>query len=442
MKRLVVGLVVLVGTFLPGALVHKADAAPARPPALPGLPSPCDLAPVPIIADACNAANDPVGTGIGIVAGGVDAATGGAASGFFDQGLSWVAGILADTVKGALDSLGGMLSSAPKAPIDQPWFLNEYWLLVSTGIGLSVIVCFVHLWGNAIRWRTWEMGRTFQLFCLAAFGVATGPLWMGALLSIADAFTAAFASVGGEQAGQLSDKLTETTSSITNTGGLDGVKPVLLVIVLLVAVVMVLFWMLLLALRSNLIYIGTLAIPFVLPSIIDGKMRFARLFFKTMLGIILAEPILVGVLSFGALLLRDGYVGQNGLYPLLTGIALIGCATFLPFAVLKIFGLATPAVQVIERAGKSVVNVARTGAQKATVLAAGAVTGGAAIPLAAATGSPRQPPPRPTPAAEPPAPTRTAPAPPAPSGDDVWTTTPSRPSATSPASEAVASSSD
>ena len=71
------------------------------------------------------------------------------------------------------------------------------------------------------------------------------------------------------------------------------------------------FWMILLTIRSLIIYVGTLAVPFVLPSIIDGKGRFAKVYFNLLFGVIIAAPILFGTLCFGAMLLRDGYVGKE-----------------------------------------------------------------------------------------------------------------------------------
>jgi hypothetical protein len=305
-----------------------------------------------------------------------------------------------------MDGLGAAMSNAPKAPLDTSWFASEYATLFVVGVGLCFFVFIYHLIWNAMRFKSWEMVRTFLHFLLALFLTATAPFFIQMLLQFADALTSAFAGIGGQQAGQLADKISDVSSTITNTGGLDAVKPLILILVLLVAVVLVIFWMVLLAIRSLIIYIGTLAVPFVLPSIIDGKGRFARLYFNLLFGVIIAAPILFGTLCFGAILLRDGYVGKEGLWPLLTGIALIALASFLPFVVIKLLApAAAPVAAVVERGGRRVVNVVRSGAQKATVLAAGAATGGAALGAAAVAGGAggaavagaRTPPPRPRP---------------------------------------------
>ena len=50
---------------------------------------------------------------------------------------------------------------------------------------------------------------------------------------------------------------------------------------------------------------------------------------------------------------------------------MIGIASFLPFVVIKLLApAAAPMVAVVERGGNRAVNVVRTGAQKATVVAA------------------------------------------------------------------------
>jgi hypothetical protein len=375
---------------------RRADAAAPAPSAsasspvrgqvlhLPGIPSPCDLAPIQILKDGCKAATD-VTAIPGVVAGAVNSATGGVVNNIFDSALGWFAALLSDTVKSAMDGLGEAMTNAPKAPLDTTWFADEYGTLLVVGVGLCFFVFVYHLLWNAMRFKSWEMLRTFRHFLLAVFLTATAPFFIQMMLQFADALTSAFASIGGQQAGQLADKISDVTSTITNTGGLDAVKPLILILVLLVAVVLVIFWMILLAIRSLIIYVGTLAVPFVLPSIIDGKGRFAKIYFNLLFGVIIAAPILFGTLCFGAMLLKDGYVGKDGLWPLLTGVALIAIATFLPFVVLKLLApAAAPVVAVVERGGHRVVDVVRSGAQKATVLAAGAVTGGAAMTAAAA----------------------------------------------------------
>jgi hypothetical protein len=85
------------------------------------------------------------------------------------------------------------------------------------------------------------------------------------------------------------------------------------------------------------------------------------------------------------MVLRDGYVGHDGLWPLLTGVALVRVATFLPFVVVRLLvPAAAPVVGVVERGGHRTVDLVRTGAAKATALAA---TAGAAAPAVMAAGS-------------------------------------------------------
>jgi hypothetical protein len=391
--RFVLGFVVVSGVvFAVGAPVIRVDAAPktsvasaavlpASPavPRFPGIPSPCDLAPIEILKDGCKAATD-VTALPGIVAGAADSATGGVITNIFDSALGWFAALLSDTVKSAMDGLGDAMSNAPKAPLDTAWFADEYATLLVVGVGLCFFVFVYHLIWNLVRFKSWEILRTFLYFLLAVFLTATAPFFIQMTMQFADSLTSAFAGIGGKDAGQLADKISDVTSTITNTGGLGAVKPLVLILVLLIAVVLVIFWMILLTIRSLIIYVGTLAVPFVLPSIIDGKGRFAKVYFNLLFGVIIAAPILFGTLCFGAMLLRDGYVGKDGLWPLLTGVALIGIASFLPFVVIKMLApAAAPIVAVVERGGKQTVNVVRSGAQKATVLAAAAVTGGAAV---------------------------------------------------------------
>jgi hypothetical protein len=406
---------------------NASSAAPIRGHVLqlPGIPSPCDLAPIEILKDGCKAATD-VTAIPGAVVGAVDKATGGVVNNIFDSALGWFAALLSDTVKSAMSGLGDAMSNSPKAPLDTSWFASEYGTLLVVGVGLCFFVFIYHLLWNAMRFKSWEMLRTFRYFLLAVFLTATAPFFIQMMLQFADALTSAFAGIGGQQAGQLADKITDVTSTITNTGGLDAVKPLILILVLLVAVVLVIFWMILLAIRSLIIYVGTLAVPFVLPSIIDGKGRFAKLYFNLLFGVIIAAPILFGTLCFGAMLLRDGYVGKDGLWPLLTGIALIAIASFLPFVVIRLLApAAAPMVAVVERGGHRVVDVVRSGAHKATVLAAGAVTGGAALTAgvaaggagAAALSSARSAPPRPRSAAPPDSGAGGWSAPPRPRGD-------------------------
>jgi hypothetical protein len=368
MRRLAA--LVFLAALMLGVCAQRADA-------LPGIPSICDLAPSDALKTACELANPGtvVGAVGGLATGGVDAVTGGVASGIFDQALSWMSGVLAGTVKSAMDGLGSALSSAPEPPIGTQWFAAQYAPLLVAGIGMCFFVLIFHLVWNMVRFRTAEMGRCFVMFLAAIFLTATAPLFIQMALQFADALTSAFASVGGQQAGQLTDRITEITGSITQ-GNLDTIfAPLIVIFVLMVAVILVLVWMVLLAVRAEVLYLGTLAVPFVLPSIIDGKARLARIYFKTMFAVILTKPVLIGTLCFGAMLLRDGYVGGDGLYSIVAGIALIILATVLVFALFKLLlPAAAPVIAVVERGGHHVVE----GVRSAGTVALGAVTGGAA----------------------------------------------------------------
>jgi hypothetical protein len=159
--------------------------------------------------------------------------------------------------------------------------------------------------------------------------------------------------------------------------------------------------MVLLVIRTLIIYVGTLAIPFVLPSIIDGKAKFARWYFRILFGVIISAPILFGTVVAGAWLLKQGAVDQHGIWAILAGIGIMLLATVLPAVVLKVLvPAAAPVVVALERGGHKVVE----GVHTATVAAAAAMTGGAAAGLAAAGGgksTPKTPPPRPRPQGEP-----------------------------------------
>jgi hypothetical protein len=401
------------------------SALPAE--ALPGLPSPCDLAPTPALKDACELANP--ATVVGAVAGVANDAAGGVpgaiAGNIFDAGLAWLNGVLADTVKGALDGLGEALANAPKAPLESASFTNLYGQLMAVGLALCFFLFGFHVFAAPIRGRS--PTRPFGFFVLAVFLTAAAPFIIGGLLVFADSLSAAFASMGGQEAGQLVDKLADVSNTITVNGGLDAVKPLILIMVLLVAVALVLFWMLLLTVRSELIYLGTLAAPFIIPSVVDGKARFAKVYAAAMFGVVISAPILLGVVCAGSILLRDGYVGADGLWPLLTGVGLILLATFLPFAVLKaIVPLAAPAVVAVERAGGRVIHsVGSVGS-----IVAGAVTGGAAGAAVASTAPDPTPPPRPSWPTAPDPPTPAVAPDPAPTTTTTttgfpWTTTPS-----------------
>lgn len=382
-------------------------ALPSRADAIPFVPSPCDLAPSGPLQDACELVNLPsaavdyaTDTAAGVAVGGVDAATGGMASGIFDAALSWMSSLLSDTVKSAMDGLGAAMTQAPAPPVDTAWFHQQYVQVMVAGIGISVIMCILHLFSNLVRFKTWEMGRTFVLFLYAIFASATAPLFIRMGLQFADALTSAFASIGGEQAGQLTDKISEVTSSVTLTGSIEGAPalftPLITILFLMIAVVLVIFWMILLTIRSIIIYLGTLAIPFVLPSIIDGKARFARLYFKAMFGVIMSAPILFGTLCFGSILIRDGMGAEGGWQSFVGGICLVGLASFLPLMFLKLlFPAAAPVVAIVEHGGKLVVS----GVKSAGSHAADALSGGAASAALMAAhpdeSTPRTPPPRP-----------------------------------------------
>jgi hypothetical protein len=392
MRRLVVFLIVFVACL---SFTARADA-------LPFVPDPCDLAPGGVVQDACKVVTDPVGSGVGIVGGAVGGTvndvTAGVAGSIFDQAMSWFSAMLADTVKSAMDGLGSALSSAPAPPIDTAWFAQEYRPLVAVGIGLCWLMFLIHLVWNWVRFRTAEIWRCFLNCLLAMFLVATGPLFIKMAVEFADALTAAFAAWGGPQAQQLTDNLSQITGSITETGGLDGVKPLLLILVLMVAVVLVIFWMILLVIRTLIIYLGTLAIPFVLPSIIDGKARFARFYFRALFGVIISAPILFGTVVAGAWLLKQGAVDQHGIWAIMGGIGIMALAILLPATVLKfLLPMAAPVIVAIERGGHRVVDSVKDVRTKVAAGAAAGVTGGASLALMADGGGskPRTPPPRP-----------------------------------------------
>lgn len=355
-----------------------------RADALPGLPSPCDLMPSGPLADACNLAGgvaDPVAavSGAGGLIGSAatsaglpdpTAAIGGFVGNVFDQ----LNAILADTVTKAVDGLGAALSSAPEPPIGADWFHAQYLPLERAGIVVCLTVLFAHLLINLIRHRTLEMALCLRQFVLAVFFTATAPLFIQMGLKIADAFTQGFATWGGADAGQFNDKLSAVTSTISTAGAPAVIGPIVTLIVLVIAVGLILLWMVGLAIRAELLFIGTLAVPFVLPSIIDGKARFARIYFKTMFGVLISKPILIGTFCFGAVLLQNGGISKDGIWNLLGGLALLAAATFIPLVVIRVLWPDTaPVVNVVSRGASAAVSGART----VGMAAAGAVTGGA-----------------------------------------------------------------
>ncbi len=254
------------------------------------------------------------------------------------------------------------------------------------------------------------MALCFRQFCLAVFFTATAPLFIQMALKIADAFTQGFATWGGADAGQFNDKLTAVTSSISTTGAPDIIGPIVTLIVLFVAVALILVWMVGLAIRAELLFIGTLAVPFVLPSIIDGKARFARIYFKTMFGVLISKPILIGTFCFGAVLLQNGGISKDGIWNLFGAIAILGAATFVPLVVIRVLWPDTaPVVHVVGRGASHVASGVRT----VGMVAAGAVTGGAAgAALGASMGSSTPPPARERPPRRPADPPAATPPPP------------------------------
>jgi hypothetical protein len=366
------------------------------------LPSPCDFAPSGPFQDACDATvgavTDPVGA-VGAVAGlagdglsavGIDPPA------FLTDPVGWLASLLADTVNSAMGDLGKVLSSAPEPPIDQAWFDLEYKPLMRAGMFLCLIVAAVYFLWFGFKGHLWDLGRSFQMFLLAIFLTATAPLFIRMALRMADGLSAGLASRGGDYATELTTKIGEVTKTITATGGLgDVVKPVILIIVLFVCVVLVVIWMVLLAVRSMLIYVGTLAVPFVLPSIIDGKARFARIYGKAMFGLIIAKPVLVGTVVSGAWLLERGYVEGDGFQAMLIGLAIFLVATVVPWFVMKLLGLATPVVVAVERGASRVAHTAKAGAAAAVGFVGGSFAGAATAAGAANAATPRTPPPEP-----------------------------------------------
>lgn len=386
-----VALVILLVVLALGVGAHRADA-------LPGLPDPCDLAPSGPLSDACHVAQgvtNPVGaiSGVGGLVGDAAGVAGVSLPSWSTDPIGAMAQTLADTLKGALDGLGGILSSAPEPPVDQAWFKAEYAPLAGAGITLSFLLFGGLAFAYGVRGRLADMSRSFVLMVVAVFLSATAPLFVKTALMFADALTTGLASAGGQPAGQLTDKLTDITTAVTQTGNLgDTIKPFALVLILFVTVVFTLLWMVLLIVRTDIIYVATLAIPFVLPSIIDGKGRVARFYFRALFCVILAKPVLLGTVVAGAILLRDGYVGQAGWVALVTGMFIVVFATLFPLAVFKLLlPAAAPIVLAVERGGGKVISHARTGA----AAVAGFAVGGPAGAAVASASSPKTPPPRP-----------------------------------------------
>jgi hypothetical protein len=375
-------------------------AAPAH--ALPGLPSPCDLAPSGPLQDACNigqgVANPvaAVGGAVGVV-GDVGSVAGVDLPGpaYLDDAFQWLIGMFADSIKTAMDGLGQMLDAAPAPPIDQEWFAQEYKPLMSVGLSLCFVMALGYFAWYGLRGHTFELWHSFKLFLIAIFATATAPLFMRMALQAADALTAGFAAWGGAEAGQFTDRITQVTSNLTiGDGVMAVVGPVLTFLFLFFSVCMVLVWMVLLTLRAELIYIGTLGIPFVLPSIIDGYGRFARVYFKALFGLVITKPILIGTLCAGAWLIERGAFGADGIQALVAGFSIFLVATLGCFFLFKLLGIATPIVLAVERGGRSAV----AGVRDAGKVAAGVAAGpGYAVAEAAADGAstPRTKPPRP-----------------------------------------------
>jgi hypothetical protein len=76
-------------------------------------------------------------------------------------------------------------------------------------------VLIVHLVVNMVRFRTAEMGRCFVMFLAAVFLTATAPFFVRMGLQFADGLTAGFASWGGAEAGQMTDRINEVSSTVT-----------------------------------------------------------------------------------------------------------------------------------------------------------------------------------------------------------------------------------
>lgn len=397
-RRLVVAVVLL--TLTPAAgLVSTPSPASAAP--IPHLPSPCDLAPSGAIKHACEVAqgvSNPVGAVDGIVGLAGDAAStaGVTLPDWATDPIGAFEGVLADTVNSAMGGLADLLASAPSPPIDTGWFANEYRPLMIVGVQLCFFVAFFYFVWFGLRGHVDLLGQAFKMFLVAIFFTATAPLFIRAAVQAADALSAGFVNWGGGGAGALTDRISEVTSGITKTGGLDSTvwwaKPLILLFVLLFTVFLVLVWMVALAVRSELIYVGTLAVPFVLVGIIDGKAKFAKWYFRALFGIIITKPILIATLVTGAWLVQQG-AATDGPYALLTGFSILVVATFLFIPLFKmLLPAAAVAIAVVERGGHKAVS----GVKSAGTIAVGAFAGGAGAAVAAsAQAEPRTAPPLP-----------------------------------------------
>ena len=368
--------------LIAAVVVFAALSFTARADALPFLPSPCDLAPSGPAQDACKAATDPVGTAAGIVGGAVGGSVGQAISGgIFDQAVSWLANFMADAIKAALDGLGQLLGDAPKPPVDQAWFAQQYFIIAPVGVLLGFWWFLTLTTVNMFRFRINEMARNFVMFILSVFLTMTAPLLIRMGLSFADTLTTVFTGIGGQSAGTVVDRVTAITASIKTNSDLGTIaQPFLLIGFLLAAVLLVMFWFVMLAVRSEIVLLGTLAIPFVLPSIIDGTARFAKFYAKALFGVILSAPILWGTVCVGAWLMTQTNMPATGVWPLVSAVVLMGAAIGLPWVVLKmLLPMVTPVVVAIERGGHRAVEFTRDRVTQLAAFAGAGATGGASL---------------------------------------------------------------
>jgi hypothetical protein len=265
-------------------------------------------------------------------------AGGGIAGGIFGRlaalvGRSWfqyAAQVVGSLAHWAMTETWKSLSASTAPVLSGPAFRPEFQVMVVVAASVILPMLFVGIVQSIVRQDGSALLRSALIrtpFALVFTGVAVG--LVSVCLSATDEASGALLSIAGDPARKLFNGL--GTAIVGATVTQQGIGASLLVAGTMALVAFVL-WVEL-AVRSAAVAAATLFLPLALAGLAwPATTHWARRLGETIAGLVLMKLVIAGVLALAAAAL--GHLG--GVSEIVEGIALLGLATFTPFALLRL----------------------------------------------------------------------------------------------------------
>jgi hypothetical protein len=233
-----------------------------------------------------------------------------------------------------VEQLGELVLTTTSIDVQAAKFGAHYSLI--TGIAAMFCVAFLLLQviGTIVHQDAGRLLRSVARVAIAGVGTFAAIGITGMLIALTDALSAhVMAGMGGD----LKQSLGGASSALGAMTASGSTVPLFAVLIaaLLTAVAAFAIWVELL-LRAAAVYATLLFFPLALAGMVwEGSQRWAGRLAKTLAALIFSKFLIVGILS---LAVGGLSAGGEGFTMVMVGVALLGLATFAPFALFKVIG--------------------------------------------------------------------------------------------------------